>query len=85
VHVITIDPTSATRALKPRSNACLCNACRRYFTSVKAFELHQRLTPDGSVVCRDPASVGLCIVERGGLAWCARKAPTIRPVRQAAA
>ena len=39
------------------TNRCLCTGCGRYFTSVSGFDRHQTLRDDGSVECRDPATI----------------------------
>lgn len=36
---------------------CKCCGCGRYFTSVSGFDRHQILRDDGSVICRDPATI----------------------------
>jgi hypothetical protein len=54
-----------TLQLRPGSKQCRCGACDRYFWSVAAFDRHQRLGPDGSVVCRDPLALGMVQNERG--------------------
>lgn len=38
-------------------NRCECSACGRRFSSVRNFDRHQRLTQDGAVICRDPATL----------------------------
>ena len=48
--------------LPPGTGAAGCTGCLEVFTSVSAFDKHQRLIPEeqgGGVECRDPASVGL--------------------------
>lgn len=44
---------------------CKCMACGRYFTSVSAFDLHQRQGKDGRNVCIDPEITKLVFSERG--------------------
>lgn len=39
-----------------------CGGCGRYFSGVSAFEKHQTLDKLGEVVCHDPATRGLVLV-----------------------
>ena len=53
--------------LRPGSGRCVCAGCGRAFSGPSAFDRHQELTgprADPTLVCRDPAAVGL--VERDG-------------------
>ena len=51
---------------------CHCAACHRTFTSVEAFDRHQRLE-DGGIVCLDPATLqrrdGLPLYDRPSNRW----------------
>ena len=48
----------------PGSSRCQCGRCGLAFSSVSAFDKHQRLTKDGSLVCRNPPTLGM--VNRDG-------------------
>jgi len=62
---------------RPRGGECLCCACGVFFTSLSAFDTHQRAagrrgkrTGTPGVVCRDPAECGLVVYQRaGGPTW----------------
>ncbi len=41
------------RQLRPGSPRCECGACGEGFNSVRAFDRHQRMTPNGGVRCLD--------------------------------
>lgn len=49
-----------------------CVACRRHFYGAVSFDKHQSLRKDGSVICHDPVTRGLIIVERRGSLWWSR-------------
>jgi hypothetical protein len=36
-----------------------CGGCHETFSSLKAFDLHQRITVTGDLVCKDPATLSL--------------------------
>ena len=42
-----------------------CAKCKRYFNGNTAFDKHQRLRKDGSVICRNPESLGMFLNDRG--------------------
>ena len=42
-----------------------CAKCKRYFNGNTAFDKHQRLRKDGSVICRKPETIGMFLNERG--------------------
>jgi hypothetical protein len=44
--------------IRPGSRKCQCGRCGLAFTSVDAFDKHQRLI-DGAVICLSPETVGL--------------------------
>lgn len=72
--IVTTTKNASTDFRQPNPNGlrpgfgtgqCLCGGCQRPFNSVSAFDRHQTLRKDGSVVCRDPASLGMVTNERG--------------------
>jgi len=56
-----------------RLSPCLCSRCEELFTSITAFDMHQR--PAG--VCRSPERRGLVLVEQNG--WILWGKPGSRP------
>lgn len=53
-----------------RTSHCGAENCHRTFSSITAFDRHQRNTPGGGVECLDPATVGLVAVEKPfGILW----------------
>ena len=42
-----------------------CAKCKRYFNGNRAFDKHQKLRKDGSVLCRDPETLGMFLNEKG--------------------
>lgn len=47
------------------SSNCLCSGCGELFKSLYSFDRHQLLAKDGSVICREPASIGMVRNARG--------------------
>lgn len=47
--------------LPPGTNRCRCSGCDRSFSSVSAFDKHQRIAKDGGAICLDPAERGLVL------------------------
>lgn len=47
------------------SNRCVCTKCGDGFNSVAAFDKHQILNADGSVLCRNPESLGMVRIKDG--------------------
>lgn len=43
----------------PRGASAVCAACRAAFSGVRAFDLHQTTSDDGTTLCVDPLHVGL--------------------------
>lgn len=72
---ILADPTRTPRSLRRGSQLSGCGKCGRFFSTTRAFERHQRLTPGGGVECQDPATCGLVTTERGGFVWWSSPAP----------
>lgn len=53
-----------------RTSHCAGANCHRTFSSITAFDRHQRNRPSGGVECVDPASVGLVAVRKPyGVLW----------------
>lgn len=69
------DPTRRERPIAVGTNRCRCGGCGRHFGGVTGFDAHQTLTATGDVVCHDPATRGLVVIESGGFAWWSRPAP----------
>lgn len=77
-EILTPEPSDdalsmAARELPHGSVVCLCNACGRYFLSVRAFDAHQGLTANGDVICHRPGTTKgtrtMVLVERAGFWW----------------